>query len=461
MNNKYQLRRGTELTPAIIQDIIDWGDKRATALKKKLDYYQGLNDITETRPTQAGKATVLVNHASFITDINVAYLLGNPVQYQPTKGLEDTIAPVLDAYKAETIDTLDTDLAKDISIYGIGYEYIYNDEDAQPQSVVSDPCNTVLVVDTTVQHKPLYGVIYRAVYENGDTTPTYYELTIVDDTMVHEYTMKSKGDTLDLVYEAPHAFGGVPLIEYINNKHRIGDFENVINLIDAYNILQSDRINDRKTLVDAILVAYGLDLDEEQVKDLKENRMVSGVPEDGKLEYLIKTVNETDTEVLRRSIENDIHKISYTPNMSDSEFAGNLSGVAISYKLFNFEHHAKDKEAYFEKGLINRFTLYFNYLRTKSKISAPDNMNIATEIDAIFNRSLPKNDLETSQMIGNLKTAGLVSDQTLVGQLSFIKNPAEEVEDARADKAEDLKYNDFGTVPEIGEEKGEPSNEEV
>lgn len=457
---QYQLKRGTELTPQIIKDIIDWCELRGQKLKKKLDYYQGLNDITETRPAQAGKATVLVNHASFITDINVAYLLGNPVQYQITDGMEEVLQPVLDVYKKQTIDTLDTELAKDVSIYGIGYEYVYNDENAQPQSVVSDPRNTVLVVDTTVQHKPLYGVIYRAIYEGGSTTPTGYELTVVDDSTIREYSTDGKGAELSLVYEAPHAFGGVPLIEVPNTKHYTGDFDNVMNLIDAYNILQSDRINDRKTLVEAILVGYGVDLDEEQVKDLKENRMITGVPTDGKIEYLIKTLNEADTEVLRKSIENDIHKISYTPNMSDNEFAGNLSGVAIGYKLFNFEQHIKDKESYFERGLMERLRLYYNYLKTLSKIRANDSLDIVTETDAVFNRALPKNDLETSQMISNLKSAGVVSDQTLVGQLSFVKNPAEEVETAKLEKAEELKYNDFGTEPIITESDEHHEEEE-
>ena len=233
-----------------------------------------------------------------------------------------------------------------------------------------------------------------------------------------------------------------------------------MNLIDAYNILQSDRINDRKTLVEAILVGYGVDLDEEQVKDLKENRMITGVPTDGKIEYLIKTLNEADTEVLRKSIENDIHKISYTPNMSDNEFAGNLSGVAIGYKLFNFEQHIKDKESYFERGLMQRLKLYYNYLKTLSKIRANDSLDIVTETDAVFNRALPKNDLETSQMISNLKSAGVVSDQTLVGQLSFVKNPAEEVETAKLEKAEELKYNDFGTEPIITESDEHHEEEE-
>ena len=42
--------------------------------------------------------------------------------------------------------------------------------------------------------------------------------------------------------DEPHAFGKVPIIEYKNNPEFLGDFEPVISLIDAYNLLQSDRV---------------------------------------------------------------------------------------------------------------------------------------------------------------------------------------------------------------------------
>ena len=66
---------------------------------------------------------VMINHAKYITDTNVGYLLGNPVDYQPSEGYD--IEPILDAYKKQTINDLDSELAKDISIFGLQYEYVY------------------------------------------------------------------------------------------------------------------------------------------------------------------------------------------------------------------------------------------------------------------------------------------------------------------------------------------------
>lgn len=125
---------------------------------------------------------------------------------------------------------------------------------------------------------------------------------------------------------------------------------------------------------------------------------------------------------LRKNIENDIHKISMTPNLADENFANNSSGVAISYKLLAFDQNIKNKERYFERGLMERFRLYNNFLNTKSSMPIVP----TEEVDAIFKRNLPRNDYETSQMILNLQ--GIVDKELLVSQLSFVRDSKETVE---------------------------------
>lgn len=227
-----------------------------------------------------------------------------------------------------------------------------------------------------------------------------------------------------------HNFGEVPIVEYLNGSDRMGDSEPVLPLIDAYNILQSDRIIDRERLVDALLTFYGTEFTPEQQEQLKDSRIVANVPQDAKIEYIVKSIDEADADVLRKTIAADIHKISMTPDMSDENFAGNSSGVAILYKLLDFEQHIKDKERYFERSLLERFRIYNTFLEKGSKMA-----KISTEnIDVIFKRALPQNDLETSQIINNLN--GLVDRETLVSQLSFVRDAKETVDLALSEKNE-------------------------
>jgi SPP1 family phage portal protein len=256
---------------------------------------------------------------------------------------------------------------------------------------------------------------------------------------VYNYTQKGKIilNTID-----PHYFGEVPIIKYQNNSDEQGDYEQVISLIDAYNTLQSDRINDKEQLVDALLLIYGMQITPEQKELMKASRMMANLPVDSKVEYLTKQLNELDADTLRRVLEQDIHKISMTPNMSDENFVGNASGVAIRYKLLAFEQNISGKERSFEAGLKSRFRKYNNYLANLKAMPLIE----THEVDVIFKRNLPRNDFETSQMVNNL--SGLVSKATLLSELSFIDDVKEEIETAENEDVEvGIKPDmNFGTI---------------
>jgi SPP1 family phage portal protein len=422
----YTLPKDAKITYQVLNDVISYNEQYKKRFEMLEHYYLGKHSILErNKDDRLSNNKVVVNHAKYITDTNVGYLLGNPVDYLVNDGYD--IDPVLDAYKKQTINDLDSEIAKDVSVFGMQYEYVYANENAEPRSCEVDNKNTIIVYDDTVEHNKLFGLIYRPIYEG--TTFKYWEIIYVDKRVKRVY--KSYSKRLQQVgTEEPHAFGDVPLICYKNNPEIIGDYEPVISLIDAYNLLQSDRINDKEQLVDAILCLYGMDFDAEQAETLRESRMLANIPADGRVEYLVKTLQEGDVDVLRRNIESDIHKISMVPNMSDENFVGNSSGVAIRYKLLAFEQNIKNKERYMEKGLMERFKLYNHFLFTQSKMAIVP----IEEVDATFKRNLPSNDFEISQMINNL--ADLVDSETLISQLSFIKDAAEVIElKAKEDEA--------------------------
>ena len=417
---KYTLPKDTEINATVIKEAINYNEKRRERFDTLDRYYIGDQDILHReKPDLLHNNKVMVNHAKYIVDTNVGYLLGNPVEYQASDKVN--IDAVLDCYKKQTMNDNDSEIAKNCAIFGLQYEYVFANEDAEPESAILDVRNTIIAYDNTIKHNKLFAVNYRPVFKKPtDTDPEYYDVIFTDNKVVRNYRLN--GDNLILDKEDTHAFKEVPMIEFVNNKDYLGDFETVVSLIDAYNLIQSDRVNDREQLVDAILCFYGMKFTPEQMAELKEHRMISNIPMDGKIEYLIKTLNESDTDILRKNIENDIHKISMTPNLADENFANNSSGVAISYKLLAFDQNIKNKERYFERGLMERFRLYNNFLNTKSSMPIVP----TEEVDAIFKRNLPRNDYETSQMILNLQ--GIVDKELLVSQLSFVRDSKETVE---------------------------------
>ncbi len=428
----FTIPKGSPLTKEMIKSAIDFNELSREGYDLMERYYLGQHDILErVRSLTLKNNKVVVNHAKYITDINVGYLLGNPIEYQANE--QYNIEPILDEYKQQTISDLDHEIAKDVSVFGRQYELVYN-VDNMVRSANIDVRNCILVYDDTVQHEKMFGIIYK----RGEKKDTFDAITVYDNNFKYDCAV---GGKISVGEGEPHAFGKVPIVEYRNNSDLQGDFKQVLPLIDAYNLLQSDRINDKEQLVDAILVLYGFTMSGEQADQLMNERILGNLPLDAKAEYLIKTLNEADTDTLRQVLEQDIHKISMTPNMSDENFVGNSSGVAIRYKLLAFEQSIKNKERYFEKGLMQRFELYNNYLKSINKMQIVPTY----EVDAIFKRNLPQNDYETSQMILNLDR--IIDRETLIGQLSFIKNAKEVIEANELEEQENLNIGagEYGT----------------
>lgn len=388
---------------------LEWNEKRKNVFDQLDSYYNGDHGILNRKKKEGLKNNkVVINHAKYITDVNVGYLLGNPVEYQATD--KQDLSLVLEQFKKQTIADEDHEMAKSTSKLGVAYELTYALENNDVHSKFVDPRNAIIVYDDTMEHNILFGITYKGKKSEKDE---YVDVKVYTDAQIQSWD-----NDLGKIHQVDaHSFGMVPLIEFRNNPEQTGDYQNVLSLIDAYNTIQSDRVNDREQLVEAIMVIYGMKMTKEQREELRDSRMLA-IPasqaDGAKVEFLVKAVNETEIDVLRAKIEADIHKISMTPNLSDENFVGNASGVAIRYKLIGFEQSIANKERYFEKALKQRFKLYNNYLMKLSGMK-----EIQTyEIDVVFKRNLPSNDLETSQIINNLR--GIVDDETLVGQLSFV-----------------------------------------
>ena len=441
----YILPKNTQPTAKIIADLLG-SIKRIQEVKKYhlLEQYYNAEAIIKDDAHKEPLIAVTA-YARYIVELNCGYLLGDPVTYNVSE--QYNIEPIQEVYDAQKIQNIDIKLENDASKFGHGFERIYINEAGECRSVSLDPRNVILVRDNTVEHRKMFALIYvEAVNEKGEIVEGEYDLTILTRDKIME--RKLKGEVLmgETSGDMSHVFGDVPVVEYINDDDLIGDFESVLPLIDSYNILQTARVNDRLKTANALLLVSGGNLDKEQVDAIMEGR-IADPPEGAKAEYITKTTNEQESETLRISIADDIHKISMTPDVSDKNFAGSASGVSLQYKLFTFEKHAKDKERCFEAALMERFSLYNAYLNRTA------NMEIipTAKVDAVFQRALPQNDVEVANMINSL--AGLVDKETLVAQLSFVSDAKETVAQAEKEEDRSLKLGTYGNFDGLTEDE--------
>ena len=306
--------------------------------------------------------------------------------------------------------------------------------------------NTFMVKDDSIEENELFAVYYYIRKDDSGVSTDHYMATVVTSNYKYELDIENNSAyqaTTELA--VPHYLGEIPIIEYLNNKLAIGDFELQIPLIDAYNVLMSDRVTDKEQFIDAILAIYGTLLADEEVEDgngekkdgltaaMKQlkKRKVLEVPDGAKAEYLTRTFDESGVEILKKAIEQDIHKFSHIPCMTDESFGGNVSGVAMEFKLLGMENITKIKTRYYRKGLRKRIRIFCNFLSLYGKSVDP------TGITMTFTRALPKNLLEISQIVSNLW--GKVSRKTLLSQVPFVDNVDDELKALDEETEENLK----------------------
>lgn len=421
----------------LVVKLIREHEKQLPRFKKLKKYYLGEHDIlSKQRSKNKPNYKPVCNHAKDIADTSTGYFMGNTISYSNS---EDTdIDELLIAFDNAEIDESDHDNALDMAIYGVAYEYVYARENENILDIKSlEVENTFIVYDDSIEQQPLFGVYYFKRKENKADTETY-QAVIMTKQFVYSIVLEGKEKGIISDKPIPHNMGDIPIIEYKNNKYSIGDFEQQIGLIDSYNSLTANRINDKEQFIDSILVLYGARLgddEEESIKameSLAEHKLLELHPE-ARAEYLSKTLNENEVETLRNAVKQDIYTFSHIPNLTDENFAGNSSGVAMEFKLLGLEMITKIKQRYYVKGLKKRIKLFANYLGL-TQIAIDANSIIPN-----FSRSLPKNLLEISQIVSNLD--GKVSQETLLSQIPFVEDPMSEIEKVNEEKQENIAQN--------------------
>ena len=455
----------TALSKELIYKLIQKHTQERQRLKKLKNYYMGDHDILkhERRNKNAPNFKTVANHAKDIADTATGYFMGNAIKYNNTA--DGDIESLLVAFDSAEIDQVDTQNALNMSIYGRAYEYIYAKEGLNELDSTSiDPENVFLVYDDSIERKVLFAVYYYEIKDDSKDATKYQAEVFTQNLHYHIVLRDSSMGTTRNEQVEPHNLGQVPIIEYRNNQFAIGDYEQQMSLIDAYNSLMGNRVNDKEQAIESILVLYGAQLGDtpeethKAMSILNEEGLLE-LPMDSKADFLKNLLDEDATEILRKALKEDIYTFSHVPNLTDENFAGNSSGVAMEYKLLGLEMITKTKEANYKRGIRQRIAIFAHYLGMQQ---------IALEAHSIvpqFSRGLPKNLLELSQVINNLE--GKVSLRQLISLLPFVEDPDAELEELEEEKEKNIErvpfFNQVNTKPDeevTDEERGVLGEEE-
>lgn len=445
----FRLNNKDELTPELIRRMVyKFRQCDLPRLIKLKDYYLNKTDILKRVQADELKPNNRVVHpfSQYITDTLCGYFMGEPITYSSEEDIDEL--KMVFEYNDEQNENME--LAKNCSIYGRAWEYMYVDEDGSIRFTVIDTQEVVPVYGETIENE-LVAVIrfynqYNVIKDQEETIVEVYT-----DDHIYRYKASVTLDTLQLISDQPHYFGCVPFVEYKNNDDMTGDFEGVMSLIDAYDALVSDDLNDFEYFVDAYLVLYGYTADSEDIRKMKENRVLL-MDAETKAEWLTKAGDSAGVETTKQRLEKDIHKFSKTPNSNDENFGGNTSGVAMKYKLLGTENLASIKERKFKKGLQRRLEI-ISFIFNLTRKGSLDWLGV----DITFTRNLPVNESDIATMVQALK--GIVSNKTLLSQLSFVEDADAELEQLEKELASTIYYT-AGVNPDVSDTKQEDSEVE-
>lgn len=440
----FQYKMGTDevLSEKLIQKLIEKHQTMVVPRLMKLErYYHNDNDIKRRTMADSSKPNNKVAHpyAEYISSVLTGYFMSEPITYSSIGEDVNELKPILDYNDAADEDM---ELAKDASIFGVAYELVYIDTDGLERFRRLDPKEVIIVREKSLDEDIIYAIRY---YPDIDllTNNRRYVVEVYSNTESIKYITSEGFSGFTEISREPHYFGMVPVCVFQNNEDEIGDFENVIGLIDAYDIMGSDSINNQEYFSDAYLLLTGLrfndDEDDDVVGNMKEQRIML-LDEGCDARWLLKDENDVVVENVKNRLDNDIHKFSKVPNMNDEAFGNNSSGVAIKYKTMAMENAVGIKERKFKKGIQRRIELIFNILSLKGRSYD------WRAIDISFTRNLPTNDTEIANVVNTLR--GVVSEETLIAQVPFVSDVEAELTRVSEERTANMSMYTFGEITE-------------
>lgn len=406
--------------------------------------YKGEHDILETvQPDPLKPDNKLVNnYFGEIVDTIVGYFLGNPITItSEDEEIEEALYDILDS---NDIDDVFMEVGKEGSIKGTSALLVYQNEESETVIVRLPADEVIFIYDASRPSDLLYAIrVYEMAMVDQEEKVRYAEVYSkqnitywVQDSETGIFIPDENRD------DEPHIFNRVPVVEVANNMEKMGDFEKIITLVNDFDKVFSNASNELEAYRNAYLMIKNMAVDSTTIKKLREDGIIE-VLENGDVKFVTKDVNTAFMKEHLDRLQDNIYRFSQVPNLSDENFASNLSGVAIRFKLFGLETKCIAKERKFTKAIKDLLKILAEPIRVMTGKQLE-----LKHIEIQFSRNVPNNLVELADVVSKLN--GVVDKQTLIGLLPFVDDP-KAVEEALK-KEQDVYAKDMQKLMSGGED---------
>ena len=387
---------------------------------KMYEYYKGNTDAIKNYQlvTERSNNKINTNFIKKFIKEEVSYSVGNEITYISKSGNADIINDI-DYYLEHWSEGHDGNLAKNMLIYSQAYELYYIDNEGQFSSKIIPPNRGYAMIDD-------FGDIsfFMHIFNMKFDDTTYIDV-YTDNEILHF------NDKFSMISPAtPHIFKAVPvsLCKLSDEMQDDTLFKDLKGLQDAYETNLSDISNEISDFRNAYLTLTGVQIDKEDIPDMKKLGVIQIKNKDGKAAWLIKNINDQFIQNTLGTIEDKMYQLSSHIN-NNEKMQSNTSSLALRSRLISLEEKCKLNQKSIADCIKTRLKMLFIYLKwLKNKDYDYRDIKIK------FTPNIPQDDLMMSQIISQL--GDKLSTETGIAQLSFIENPKNEIKKIEKEREE-------------------------
>ncbi len=214
-----------------------------------------------------------------------------------------------------------------------------------------------------------------------------------------------------------HSWGKPPFCVLYNNDERSSDLQPIKQLIDVFDIVNSDFANNLEDFQDVywILKNYGGEDFDSVMEEIKQHKVIA-TGEDGDARTETVSIPVEARNVMLELTEKLIYKFGMGVNMAS--MTANITNVQILALYNNLDLKANDFETELEEFWQQLMYFLNRYYELTGKIQAESSLT--------FNRAITLN--ENEKLEANANQIGAISERTRLANHPWVKNVDDEIE---------------------------------
>jgi len=414
----------------------------------KLDFRaykaNGVDKVNENRSNQRlphNFLKLLINQA-------VNYIAGKSISY---KHDDKAFQEYLDENFMFDFDDNNIQWLKEARKKGKSYLHVYYDKIGKLQYAII-PSEQIIPVYKDEFKKELQEVIrYYAIngVEDGKQV-VRKKVEWWNETEVKYYISDSEGK-FNLTEEVAHwnysitttpdfvegfSWGKVPFIQLFNNDEESGDLQDIKGFVDAYDIIQSEFINqitDVREILIKVLGYSGSSADE-ILQAFRGTGIVKIDDATGNIDVLKTEIPVEARQAALKNLKDNIFMIGQGIDPNPEKFGTSISGIALKMLYGPLDLKCSTSIRKLRKALYEfMWFIVEDYNRTRSA-----SINYR-DIKFTFNKNMIMNEAEIIDSLQ--KSKGLISDETIVENHPYVSDPT--LEDERMQEQEKKQLEDF------------------